>query len=68
MFNHINRIITALRGIKVTVQWEGTRVMHKASCWSDALAWAECYPIDASVTITQHGKHLASRSPNTLSN
>lgn len=62
MFNHINHIITALRGLRVTVHWDGLQVVHRATCWSDALAWAECYPVDASVTITQHGKTLASRT------
>lgn len=55
----IARLIQMLRGWQVVIEWEGQEIIHRASCWSDALAWKACYPVDASVLIQRHGKMIA---------
>lgn len=57
----LGKLIQMMRGWEVKVYWEDRVITHFPVSWSDALAWASCYPIDANVIIRKHGKIVSAR-------
>jgi hypothetical protein len=47
----MKRTIQDLFFYTIGVVWEGRLIMHHAWTWKDALAWAACYPTEATVTV-----------------
>ena len=45
----------------VVMQWEGKESARYAKTYDEALAWARCYPADATVLIGKRGRLIASR-------
>ena len=48
-------------GAIILVQWEKKIFVHGSWDFEDALAWAACYPANASVAVYFRGKFIAAR-------
>lgn len=55
------QLLTRLFGFRVIAQFGGRLIEHR--CWNrkEALEWAECYPLDARVTVFDGGALLFQR-------